>query len=163
MTYGRAYYALAFRYYIDLTSFACMALKVRKTADTFNSHHRQGISLSACLKTRIDFLSKPQAWHIIAAPRAVYIINKGRPWSAFVASHHASACIYLRLDDIQCFALMIYRRQAADDIHALRRDLGAKRLKYLQIYGIMGQRKAASPPSTWQRITIKIFLRFFRA
>ena len=23
-----------------------------------------------------------------------------------------------RLDDIQCFALMIYRRQAADDIHA---------------------------------------------
>ena len=25
---------------------------------------------------------------------------------------------YLRLDDIQCFALMIYRRQVADDIHA---------------------------------------------
>ena len=27
----------------------------RKTAVTCNSHHRQGISLSACLKTQIDF------------------------------------------------------------------------------------------------------------
>ena len=35
----------------------------------------------------------------------------------------------LRIDDIP--------QQVADDIHALRRDLGAKRLKYLQIYGIM--------------------------
>ena len=30
--------------------------------------------------------------------------------------HHASACISLRLDEIQHFVLMIYRRQAADDI-----------------------------------------------
>jgi len=34
----------------------------------------------------------------------VYIINNGR---AVVASHHASACICLRLDDIQHFVLMI--------------------------------------------------------
>ena len=64
------------------------------------------------------FLSKPQAWHIITARSAVHII------SLFGAVyHHASACIFLRLDDIlakteiysrfyaddiQCFALMIY-------------------------------------------------------
>ena len=50
------------------------------------------------------FLSKPQAWHIIAARSAVHIIS---PFGA--VSHHAPACICLRLDDIQCFALMIYR------------------------------------------------------
>ena len=32
-----------------------MELKVRSTADTFNTHHRQGINLSADLETRIDF------------------------------------------------------------------------------------------------------------
>ncbi|MBQ3057048.1 MAG: hypothetical protein IJC95_06150, partial [Clostridia bacterium] len=52
------------------------------------------------------FLSKPQAWHIIAAQRAVHIISPGG-----AVSHHAPACISLRLDDIQCFALMIYRNK----------------------------------------------------
>ena len=51
------------------------------------------------------FLSKPQAWHIIIARSAVYITNNGR---AVVVSHHASACIFLWLDDIQHFVLMIY-------------------------------------------------------
>ena len=51
------------------------------------------------------FLSKPQAWHIITARSAVYIIKGGN--AAFV-SHHAPACIFLRLDDIQHFVLMIY-------------------------------------------------------
>ena len=57
------------------------------------------------------FLSKPQAWYIITARSAVYIIS---PYGA--VSHHAPACISLRLDDIpqqiaddiQCFALMVY-------------------------------------------------------
>ena len=35
------------------------------------------------------FLSKPQAWHIIAAQRAVHIIS---PFGA--VSHHAPACIF---------------------------------------------------------------------
>ena len=48
-------------------------------------------------------LSKPQAWYIIAAQRAVYIIS---PLGA--VSHHAPACIFLRLDDIP--------QQVADDI-----------------------------------------------
>ena len=56
------------------------------------------------------FLSKPQAWYIITARSAVYIIS---PYGA--VSHHASACISLRLDDmpqqvaddIQCDPLMI--------------------------------------------------------
>ena len=62
--------------------------------------------------------SPAQAWYIIAARSAVHIIS---PSGA--VSHHASACINLRLDDIlakseiysrfcaddiQCFALMIY-------------------------------------------------------
>ena len=55
------------------------------------------------------FLSKPQAWHIITARSAVYITNNGR---AVVVSHHAPACIFLWLDDIQCFALMIYTPSA---------------------------------------------------
>jgi hypothetical protein len=36
--------------------------------------------------------------------------------------HHASACILLRIDYIQHFVLIPYRRQAADFIHAYRRD-----------------------------------------
>ena len=49
------------------------------------------------------FLSKPQAWHIITARSAVHIIS---PFGA--VSHHALACILLRLDDIQHFVLVIY-------------------------------------------------------
>ena len=48
-------------------------------------------------------LSKPQAWYIIAARSAVHIIS---PCGA--VSHHAPACISLRLDDIP--------QQIADDI-----------------------------------------------
>ena len=33
-------------------------------------------------------------------------------------SHHALACIYLRLDDIQHFVLVIYNSYGIDDIHA---------------------------------------------
>ena len=36
--------------------------------------------------------------------------------------YHASACIFLRLDDIQHYALMICNSVGIDDIHALRRD-----------------------------------------
>ena len=36
--------------------------------------------------------------------------------------HHASACILLRIDYIQHFVLIPYRRPAADFIHACRRD-----------------------------------------
>ena len=61
------------------------------------------------------FLSKPQAWHIITARSAVYITNNGR---AVVVSHHASACIFLRLDDIQHYVLMICNSVGIDDIHA---------------------------------------------
>ena len=62
------------------------------------------------------FLSKPQAWHIIAARSAVHIIS---PFGA--VSHHASACILpaawwyttLRVDDMQFLAeLMIYTPSA---------------------------------------------------
>ena len=58
-------------------------------------------------------LSKPQAWHIIRL-KAVY--HQG--WRAALVSHHAPACIFLRLDDIQHFVLMIYNSFGIDDIHA---------------------------------------------
>ena len=60
---------------------------------------------SSFFGTRI-FLSKPQAWHII---RRKSVYHQGR--RAARAYHHASACIFLRLDEIQCFALMIYRNK----------------------------------------------------
>ena len=37
-------------------------------------------------------------------------------------SHHAPACIFLWLDDIQHYVLMICNPFGIDDIHALRRD-----------------------------------------
>ena len=58
-------------------------------------------------------LSKPQAWYIIDARSAAYIIS---PFGA--VSHHAPACIFLRLDDIQHFVLMICNSFGIDDIHA---------------------------------------------
>ena len=70
-------------------------------------------------------LSKPQAWYIIAARSAVYIIS---PLGA--VSHHASACIPLRLDDIQTVGLMIYRNN-------LRMIYKAYALIYLRKYGII--------------------------
>ena len=72
------------------------------------------------------FLSKPQAWHIITARSVVHIIS---PFGA--VSHHALACIYLRLDDIQHFVLVIYNAS-----HwwytRLRRDLDARMRKDLE-------------------------------
>ena len=54
------------------------------------------------------FLSKPQAWYIIDARSAAYIIKGGSPPLYLITRQRAS---YLRLDDIQCFALMIYRNK----------------------------------------------------
>jgi hypothetical protein len=79
------------------------------------------------------FLSKPQAWHIITARSAVYITNNGR---AVVVSHHASACIFLRLDDIQHYVLMICNSFGIDDIHALRRDFMASCVDALDFQGL---------------------------
>jgi len=60
------------------------------------------------IRKNADFLSKPQAWHIIAAQRAVHIIKGGKPPLYLITRQRASC---LRLDDIQCFALMIYRNE----------------------------------------------------
>ena len=50
--------------------------------------------------------------------------------------HHASACILLRIDYIQHFVLIPYRRQAADFIHALRRDFMASCVDALDFQGL---------------------------
>jgi hypothetical protein len=50
-------------------------------------------------------LSKPQAWYIIAAQRAVYIIKGGEP-PLYLITRQRAFC--LRLDDIQHFVLVIY-------------------------------------------------------
>ena len=65
------------------------------------------------------FLSKPQAWYIIAAQSAVHIIS---PFGA--VSHHASACIFpaawwdatLRVDDMQFRRNWWYTRLRLDYI-----------------------------------------------
>ena len=63
----------------------------------------------------VFFLSNPKDWYGIT--RRVYgIRRKATAW------HHASACILLRIDYIQHFVLIPYRRQVADFIHAYRRD-----------------------------------------
>jgi len=54
------------------------------------------------------FLSKPQAWYIIDAQSAAYIIKGGEPPLYIITRQRAS---FLRLDDIQRFALMIYRNK----------------------------------------------------
>jgi hypothetical protein len=77
------------------------------------------------------FLSKPQAWYIIRR-KSVY---HQRRLSAF-ASHHASACIFLRLDDIQHYVLMICNSFGIDDIHALRRDFMASCVDALDFQGL---------------------------
>ena len=53
-------------------------------------------------------LSKPQAWYIIVAQSAVYIIKGG---NAALVSHHAPACISLRLDAIHGVAVIPYRNK----------------------------------------------------
>ena len=57
-----------------------------------------------------------------------------------LVSHHAPACIYLRLDDIQRQAVDDIPQQVADDIHAFgvigTRDCG-KLLNYLAKYDII--------------------------
>ena len=73
------------------------------------------------------FLSKPQAWYIIRR-KSVY---HQRRLSA-VASHHASACIFLRLDEIQHYVLMICNSFGIDDIHALRRDFMTSCILYYE-------------------------------
>ena len=73
---------------------------------------------SSFFGTRI-FLSKPQAWYIIAARSAVHIIKGGKPPLYLItrkrASHHrrcissAAGCISFRIDDMQHFVLVIYK------------------------------------------------------
>ena len=48
--------------------------------------------------------------------------------------HHASACILLRIDYIQHFVLIPYRRQAADFIHGFAVILRVAFLYYEHIY-----------------------------
>ncbi len=53
-----------------------------------------------------------QDWYIIS-PFGGCISSVHR-----TAYHHALACLFCRLDDIQCFALVIYKDSVFDDIHS---------------------------------------------
>ena len=63
----------------------------------------------------------------------MYITNNGR---AVVVSHHAPACIFLGLDDIQHYVLMICNSFGIDNIHALRRDFMASCVDALDLGGL---------------------------
>ena len=82
-------------------------------------------------KSRINrirlFLSKSQTWYIIDARSAAYIIS-----SFGAVYHHASACISLRLDEIQHYVLVICNSFGIDDIQGLRLD-------FIENIGLQGQ------------------------
>jgi len=59
------------------------------------------------------FLSKPQAWHIIDAQSAAYIIKGGLPPLYLITRQRAS---FLRLDEMQHCVLMICNSRGIDDI-----------------------------------------------
>ena len=70
----------------------------------------------------VFFLFNPKDWYVTAARSAVHAIRRtATVW------HHAQRVSFLRIDYIQHFVLIPYRRQAADFIHAYRRD-------YIEIY-----------------------------
>jgi len=74
------------------------------------------------LATKSSFFVYPSRRLGISSRRS-RLYHQGR--RAALVSHHASACISLRLDDIQCFALMICNSFGIDDIQGLRLDLFA--------------------------------------
>ena len=85
---------------------------------TYACEHSESLSLPVyqkrsnfCLPKVTYFLSNPQAWQIIIARSVVHIIS---PFGA--VSHHAPACILLRLDEMQHFVLMICNSFEIDEI-----------------------------------------------
>ena len=71
------------------------------------------------------------------SPAGEYVIAEG-VW------HHASACILLRIDYIQHFVLIPYRRQAADSIQFF----GMMWSTYiLEISGFLGSNFSPTPKS----------------
>ena len=70
--------------------------------------------------------SEGLAWNLTAGE---YVIAEG-VW------HHASACILLRIDYIQHFVMIPYRRQSADFIHAYRRDYIESYVEVLEFWGL---------------------------
>ena len=81
-------------------------------------------------KTVLDGLFSIQSEGLVWNHDAVvYVIAVG-VW------HHASACIFLRIDYIHHFVMMPYRRQAADFIHAYRRDYIESYVEVLDFQGL---------------------------
>ena len=62
-----------------------------------------------CLPTNVLFLFFQAAGLVYHRRTTCGVYHQGR--RAALVSHHAPACILLRLDDMQCFALMIYRNK----------------------------------------------------
>ncbi len=89
-------------------------------------------------------LSKPQAWHIIAARSVVHIIKGGEPPLYLITRQRAS---HLRLDDIQHFVLMIYRNK-------LRMIYKAYALIYLRKCDIIPSKGVI----LWQKTTCSFIL-----
>ena len=63
------------------------------------------------------FLSKPQAWYIIAARSAVHIIKGGEPPLYLITRQRVSSCDLMicnsyGIDDIHGYAVMIYTPSA---------------------------------------------------
>ena len=78
-----------------------------KPAREFKSLLLRQQKQNICLPTNVLFLFIQAAGLSYHRRTTCGVYHQGR--RAALVSHHALACIYLRLDDIQCFALMIYR------------------------------------------------------
>ena len=61
---------------------------------------------------------RKQVLFSIQSEGLVWNLTAGEYGIAVGVWHHASACIFLRIDAIHHFVMIPYRRQAADDIHA---------------------------------------------
>ena len=81
---------------------------------------------------------KPSAWYIIDARSAAYIIKGGKPPLYIITRQRAS---YLRLDDMQCFALMIYNSFGIDDIqHFVLMICNSFGIDDIHAFGVIGTR-----------------------
>ena len=93
-------------FHMGSSPFICTKKVVSFWYDFFYPNRRLGIS------SRFSV-------HLISSFEAVY--------------HHSSECIFLRLDDIQCFALMIFSHFVSDDIHFLWKWLDLQAFLFLPV------------------------------
>ena len=87
----------------------------RATGNRVTVVSRSGVRIPISPPTKRELLSTKSSLFVYPSRRLGISSRRSREYHqgrlAALVSHHALACICLRLDDIQCFALMIYRNK----------------------------------------------------